>query len=1102
MTIQLATNFQSVEQQIDTVQKRTELNTEDVDAFAMEFVSTDLHLIPLPQLQMALDTNLQTGLTALERQQRLIKNGPNKLSEGKGQNIFIKIIKTQADFFAILLWAASLVTFIMYFVTKEQNNLWLAIVLAIVNIFSGFLNFFQEFKSSNIMKSFKSMIPQECLVFEDSIIKKVQTEQLVVGDLVKVQQGMKCPADIRIIQLNQLKIDMSSFNGETEPASRSIENEERNILRSQNIVYFTSNVLQGDGLGVVIFTGDNTVIGSQALSVTSQRSVPTPIQREIGFFVKVISVFAVCLGILFMVIAILVKMAPLDAFIFCVGIIIACVPEGLSITITVALALSAKKLAKKNVLAKELKSVETLGSVSVVCSDKTGTLTLNQMTISHSFAFDAIAKHEIDFSEGQFVVGSGVGEELVRVLALNSRCEVDQTDQNRNFLTGRLMGDASEAGITRFCNSLISQRYTQFADARFPILKFRESFPKIFEIPFSSVHKFQYSVHQTPDSEALMTIKGAPERIVEMCEYVLIGQQIVRLTSEHKTKIYGAYSTIAGFGERVIGCAYKIEKLRQNYDVEIKDIGGIQFILLGLISLIDPPKDGVAQAIQQCRIASIQVTMITGDHHLTAASIAKTIGILSEEIDYYTEKQTIDEISRINSDEESIRFSLSVERQSIERSSLDLQRMNTSRLEARALVKKQFKKQSIEDHSISEMQAMPPLLKSFIPQNHSLGAVMTGNVLEVLTPTQLKYFLNAYKEVVFARTTPEQKLSITKAYQTLGKVTAVSGDGMNDAPALKAADIGVAMVAGSEVAREAADIVLMDNSFATIVDGIQEGRLIYENIKKAMQYTVVSCVPQVFPFVLFIIMGFPNAMSAIQILLLDFVTDIWPAFALAYELPESDLMTRRPRKSEKMLTGRLAAFAYGQIGCFMALAVITVFMLTVRAEAQRYFPCADVRGSAFVSFQHEDFQRVALPQALELAQKSCTQATPFPTGVTTVQELAAHIYLAAQSAAFLSVVVNQFAHALISRTRLNSIFQQGVFSNPVLLAGLLAQLVVASVVIYVPFCNTALGSRPIGWFSWAVCAPFAVFMLVYDELRKLALRRKGPDSLFFRLMYW
>ncbi|KAH0577587.1 Sodium/potassium-transporting ATPase alpha chain [Spironucleus salmonicida] len=1094
LSIQIATNVSRISMEIDTAQKRKSIDMDEVQEEARVLLGTELHLMPLDKLQVELDTDLVKGLTSNERKLRLSRDGLNTLTETKGTNPIIRLLLTQADLFAILLWVAAIVSFAMYGVTISQghgevHNLWLGIALAFVNVFSGLLTFFQESKSNSIMKGFKSLIPQECLVFEDGIIKTVATDTLIVGDIVKIKVGQKCPADLRLLSQNQLKIDLSSFNGESEPAARKIENTETNILRSANIIYFTSNIMQGDGIGIVIFTGDNTVIGQQAKNVTSTKQPPTPIQIEVQRFVKYISILAISLGIIFFGLGIALKIPPIDAFVFGVGIIVANVPEGLSLTITVALALAAKRLSQQKVLVKELKSVETLGSISVICSDKTGTITMNQMTASHTFCNNKVVKHQIQHAMGSFLFGTELPLEFIKVLSLNSKCDMDQTDQETNNLKVRLMGDASEQGIMRFMNSWLTQNQESIKNDKYPILTYRDQYPKKYEIPFSSVYKFQLSIHETEDKKALITLKGAPERIMDICDKVFIDGQVVDFTDDHKNTTLEAYNEIASFGERVLGCAYSIEELQtEEYTLDADDVKNMKFVFVGLVSLVDPPKENVTRSVSECYEASIGITMITGDHHLTATAIAKEVGILNDSIDYYTDANVLLRIKTSNE---------------LSEAQAQEQNLDDEDMQAKTCIKKKAEKNP-RLISEKEIKYLPQMQKEFIPSSPAKGAVMTGNVLEVLTNVQIKYMLSQYQQIVFARTTPEQKLTITQCYQSLGRIVAVSGDGLNDAPALKAADIGVAMASGSEVAREAGNIILMNDSFATIVDGIKEGRLIFENLKKAMSYTITSAVPQITPFLLFVIFGFPNAMSSILILLIDVVTDVWPAFALGYEKPESDIMKRPPRNKEKdrLLDGHLVFFAYGQIGCLQALALLATFMLTVRREIFKYYPCAKYSGNIFVSLSHDDFPSVTLTKLLTDAQSSCAFNGTYPKNVTDQAGLAKFIFEVGQTASFVSVVVMQFVDAIISRTRINSMFTQGIISNPMLLLGLLFQIIICCFFTYVPFCHTAFGTKAVDGLAWTYCLPFAVLMFIYDECRKFLLRKYGKQSKFYKIMHW
>ena len=768
----------------------------------------------------------------------------------------------------MLLWVGAFLCFLAYSIQAssyddvQADNLYLGIVLATVVIVTGIFSYYQEAKSSKIMDSFKNMIPQYATVIRNGQKFTVSVEEVVVGDLVEVKGGDRIPADLRVIYAAGFKVDNSSLTGESEPQSRGPECTNDNPLETKNIAFFSTNCVEGTGRGIVIHTGDRTVMGRIANLASGLEMGDTPIAKEISHFIHIITGVAVFLGVSFFIIAFVLGYHWLDAVIFLIGIIVANVPEGLLATVTVCLTLTAKRMAKKNCLVKNLEAVETLGSTSTICSDKTGTLTQNRMTVSHLWydneIFDADTSEEQ--SRSTITRGSATLKALTMVGQLCSRAEFLPGQEHIPILKRECTGDASESAILK-CMELTEGN----------VVKYRQQNPKVCEIPFNSTNKYHVTVNQLSSqlsgeyggSENVLCMKGAPERILDRCSSIYVKGKQVPLTQEYSDAFNKAYMELGGIGERVIGFCYlplPANQFPRSYKFDAEDVNfpveGLCF--LGLMSMIDPPRAAVPDAVAKCRSAGIKVIMVTGDHPITAKAIAKSVGIISEG------NGTVEDIA--------------------ERRGVDI---------------------------------------SQVDPREAKACVVHGGSLKEMPQYELDELLRNHTEIVFARTSPQQKLIIVEGCQRMGAIVAVTGDGVNDSPALKKADIGIAMgIAGSDVSKQAADMILLDDNFASIVTGVEEGRLIFDNLKKSIAYTLTSNIPEISPFLMFILADIPLPLGTVTILCIDLGTDMVPAISLAYEKAESDIMRRKPRDAEKdkLVNERLISMSYGQIGMMQASA--------------------------------------------------------------------------------------------------------------------------------------------------------------------------------------
>ncbi|XP_011604273.1 sodium/potassium-transporting ATPase subunit alpha-3b [Takifugu rubripes] len=983
--------------------------TKDMDDLKKEVPITE-HKMSVEEVCRKFQTDIVQGLTNARAAEFLLRDGPNALTPPPTTPEWVKFCRQLFGGFSILLWIGAILCFLAYAIqaaTEDDpagDNLYLGIVLTAVVIITGCFSYFQEAKSSKIMESFKNMVPQQALVIREGEKVQINAEEVVAGDLIEVKGGDRIPADIRVVSAHGCKVDNSSLTGESEPQSRSPDCTHDNPLETRNVAFFSTNCVEGTARGIVICTGDRTVMGRIATLTSGLETGKTPIAKEIEHFIHIITGVAVFLGVTFFVLALILGYSWLEAVIFLIGIIVANVPEGLLATVTVCLTLTAKRMAKKNCLVKNLEAVETLGSTSTICSDKTGTLTQNRMTVAHMWFDNQI--HEADTTEDQsgaaFDKSSVTWLSLARIAGLCNRAQFKAGQDSLPILKRDVAGDASESALLK-CIEL------SFGVVR----AMRDKNKKVAEIPFNSTNKYQLSVHETEDpndNRYLLVMKGAPERILDRCSTIMIQGKEQPMDEELKEAFQNAYMELGGLGERVLGFCHGLlpeDQYPKGFAFDTDDVNfqTDNLCFVGLISMIDPPRAAVPDAVGKCRSAGIKVIMVTGDHPITAKAIAKGVGIISEG------NETVEDIAA---------------------------RLN-----------------------IPVSQVNPRDAKA---------CVIHGTDLKDLSQDQIDDILRNHTEIVFARTSPQQKLIIVEGCQRLGAIVAVTGDGVNDSPALKKADIGVAMgISGSDVSKQAADMILLDDNFASIVTGVEEGRLIFDNLKKSIAYTLTSNIPEITPFLFFIIVNIPLPLGTITILCIDLGTDMVPAISLAYEAAESDIMKRQPRNPfrDKLVNERLISIAYGQIGMIQALGGFFAYFVIM---AENGFLPGHLVG---IRLNWDD-------RAVNDLEDSYGQQWTYEQ--RKIVEFTCH------TAFFVSIVVVQWADVIICKTRRNSVFQQGM-KNKILIFGLFEETALAALLSYCPGMDVALRMYPLKPSWWFCAFPYSFLIFVYDEVRKLILRR-------------
>lgn len=735
------------------------------------------HSSSVEEIAKNLKTNINIGLTDDEAQKRFERYGPNNLKEKKKESIFVKFIKQFNDFMIITLIIAAIISAVVSKLNGEADYIDSIIIVAIV-IFNAIMGLVQEQKAEKSLEALKKMTAPNAKVRRDGRVQEIDATLVVPGDIVVLEAGNYVPADCRLINSYNLKIEESALTGETIPSlkdSSKILKENTAMGDLCNMVFATTIVVNGHGEAIVVETGMNTRVGKIAGMIIEDESPETPIQKKLAEVGKILAIACIIICVLIFVIGIFKKIPIIEMFMTSVGLAVAAIPEGLPAIVTIMLSIGVTKMAKKNSIIRKLPAVETLGSSSVICSDKTGTLTQNKMTVT----------------EIRNCFGRANSNERKFILELGTMC----TDTTEERINGKLgfVGEATEVAIS---NAAMEEGVSKSF--------LYDEMKRINDIPFDSKRKMMTTIHKYGNGYRIIT-KGAPDVLLKRCSNCYSGGQIVPIFSK-KDDINEQNNQMAEKALRVIAVAYKdVEKLPEMQDVE-KDL-----IFCGLIGMIDPPREGVKEAVRTCRRAGIKTVMITGDHLQTAKAIAKELGILK-------------------------RGDLAIDGETLER-------MSQHELE-----------QNIMDYS------------------------------------------------VFARVSPEHKVRIVKAFQSTGAVVAMTGDGVNDAPALKNADIGIAMgKGGTDVAKNAADMILLDDNFVTIVEAVKQGRNIYDNIKKAIHFLISTNIGEIVTIFFGLVLGIKSPLLAIQLLWINLVTDSLPAIALGLEKEEENIMSRLPRNPKKNL---------------------------------------------------------------------------------------------------------------------------------------------------------------------------------------------------------
>lgn len=732
------------------------------------------------EVERQMQTNIEFGLNEKQVEDKQNKFGLNKLEEKKKESIIIKFVKQFNDFMIIILIIASIISAVVAKLEGSNDYFDSIIIIAIV-VFNAIMGLVQEAKAEKSLEALKKMTAPTCKVKRDGKICTIKSEQIVPGDIVLLEAGNYVPADCRLISSSNLKIEESSLTGETVPVLKDANcmlKEKTALGDMVNMAFSTTIVVNGHGEAIVTETGMNTKVGKIAKMIITNEAPETPIQKKLGEVGKTLGI--ACLGIclLIFIIGLLKKIEPIEMFMTSVGLAVAAIPEGLPAIVTIMLSIGVTKMAKKNSIIRKLPAVETLGSSSVICSDKTGTLTQNKMQVTK------IANINGETNDKEYIKW---------LIGMTTMCtDVEISRENGKI---ELTGEPTEKAIV---NKALDEGQNKIE--LYNVMK------RVKDIPFDSSRKMMTTIHKIPTGYRVIT-KGAPDILLKRCNKVYENGNVTTLDYSKTKLIENQNNKMADEALRVLAIAYlDIPSLPSKIDSENIEKN---LIFIGLIGMIDPPREGVKEAVATCKKAGIKTVMITGDHIITAKAIAKDLGIL-----------------------------------------------------------------------------------------RGSDLAITGEELDKIPQSILQKNIMNYS--VFARVTPEHKVRIVKAYQSTGAVVAMTGDGVNDAPALKNADIGIAMGKnGTDVAKNAADMVLTDDNFVTIVEAVKQGRNIFDNIKKAVHFLIATNIGEIVTIFLGLLLGLKSPLLAIQLLWINLVTDSLPAIALGLEKPEADIMNKKPRDNKK-----------------------------------------------------------------------------------------------------------------------------------------------------------------------------------------------------------
>jgi len=904
-------------------------------------------------------TNLGTspdGLTAADAAKRLEEHGPNVLPEKKkllSQSILIQF----KNLFNVLLILASILSFISGVTSNDIGSINMGVVILAVVFISILFALFQERRAERAVEAIRELVPMNAKVMRDGQVIQVPVSEIVPGDIISLEEGDKVPADARITTSYEFSVDNSPLTGESEPQPRSEIYDSSwskgELTGFTNLIFAGTTVVSGSGTAIVVATGAGTQFGRVVVLTHEIKEPTSPLQLELNRTAKLNFVVAIAVGVVFLLIAYLgLHLRLSESLLFMIGVMVSLVPEGFQITVTLSLALSSLAMSKRNVIVKRLSSVETLGSTTVICADKTGTITEGQMTVREvwmggRFLHVTGEGYEPEgsvLSEGRKLMASDRADllTLCEVAALdNTSVVVPPLDRRKSRWTA--IGDSTDAALL----VLAAKAGIQYKQAL-------AKQPRIGMIPFGSSRKMMTSVHKNENGKVTAYVKGAGLEILSRCTMAFWGENVVPMTEQITRQIRFQIDAFAREAFRVLALAIRtLPEVPKKYESAAIET---ELTFVGLVAIYDPPRFETPEAVRKARNAGIRVIMLTGDHELTAEAIAKRVGIITS----------------------------------------------------------------------------------------SEGAVITGYKLAQTSDEELSKLLDI-PEIVFARITPDQKLRIVRLLRTKGETVAVTGDGVNDAPALLESDIGIAMgISGTDVARESADMVLLDDNFASIVNGIEEGRCVFDNLRRFIVYVFSHNWAELVAFIAFVLLQTPLPLAVVGVLAIDLIMEIPPSLSLTLEPPEPGIMERlpRPRGTRLFNLGSLARSMY--IGIPIGLVAL------------------------FWCFQ------------------TWSQAG-WNLGMSSIADQA--VYLKGTTIVVAGIMAGQLGTLFAMRTNVESTFSIGLRRNKWLLRSVAIEVLILFAIVYVPFLESSLSTAPLAPAEWLYLYSFAPVVLLLEEGRKYVLRK-------------
>ncbi len=871
-----------------------------------------------------LKTNINEGLTSKQVEEKRQEYGFNELKAKKKKSLLVKFLEQFKDFMIIVLIVAAIVSGVVGYM--EGEGITDSLIILIVVIVNAIIGVVQENKAEKSLEALQKLSSHVAKVVRNGKVEVVASRELVPGDVVVLDTGDYVPADLRIIEAVNLKSQESSLTGESVPVDKNsevISDEKVGIGDRTNMLFSSSLITYGRGKGIVVETGMNTEVGKIATIINDTVGTATPLQIKLNKLGKTLGIAALAICVVIFIIGIAYGKDIIDMFMTAVSLAVAAIPEGLAAVSTIVLAIGVQRMVKKNAIVKKLPAVETLGSATVICSDKTGTLTQNKMTVQKVFADNKLLAVE-DITE--------IKDDLEKLMYVNTLCNDTKIGENNS-----LTGDPTE---------------TALIDLGFKInFKVEEvlKIQRVKEFPFDSDRKLMTTVNQVGDKYLVYTKGGIDELLAKCSKYEVNGE--IKADLEEYRKVVNKYNEeMAKNALRVLAMAYK-ELDHEPTDEEMKNIEN-DLIFVGMVGMIDPPREEVKLAVEKCKTAGIKTVMITGDHKITAVAIAKELGILE------------------NDDE-----------------------------------------------------------------------AITGAELEEMSDEDLTKNIRQYS--VYARVSPEHKVRIVKAWQANGEIVAMTGDGVNDAPALKTADIGCAMgIVGTDVSKEAADVILTDDNFATIVSSVEEGRRIYDNILKAIQFLLSSNVGEIVALFIAILItpwisstfgidvGLVEVLLPIHILWINLVTDSLPALALAVDPAEDDVMKRKPKKQKGVFTKGMTWRVIYQ-GFMIGLLTLAAFLIGLATPDDQLPTMVRIDNQIYSVEEVENLDE-ALANGAEIVEK---------------QEVKVEI---GQTMAFVVLAFSELVHVFNIRNNKKSIFKTHPFNNQVLLGAIALSAALMLIILFIP----------------------------------------------------